>query len=194
MVFHGTSSAASVAQAAVVDVGDDHSMKELTAAMNAGEHPYGAIVRAMGNFDAWASFQQLHKFVQAAGGLVADEKGRLLAIRRLGTWDLPKGKVEKGEAIDRAAVREVQEECGLQQVSLVGPVISTWHTYERNGKQHLKRTDWFHMKASANEHLVAQTEEDIEEVRWMDASGVLDMEQDTYPSLLPVLEAWKKLH
>ena len=34
-------------------------------------------------------------------------------IQRLGDWDLPKGKVEKREGVEAAAVREVQEECGL---------------------------------------------------------------------------------
>ena len=129
----------------------------------------------------------------AAGGVVEDERGRLLAIKRLGKWDLPKGKVEKHEAVEVGAVREVQEECGLNQVELVKPVTSTWHTYERKGKQHLKRTDWFLMRASSKEMLTAQSEEDIEEVRWLDEAGVRMMEADTYPSLLPVLRTWRAL-
>lgn len=145
------------------------------------------------DFDAWEAFQQEHDFVLAAGGLVVDEHGRLLAIKRLGKWDLPKGKVEKGEAVDVGAVREVQEECGLQRVDLKAFVTSTWHTYERKGRQHLKRTDWFLMRASSNEALTAQSEEDIEEVRWLDSDGVRMMEADTYPSLLPVLKAWRAL-
>ena len=52
-----------------------------------------------------------------------------LAGERLGVWDLPKGKVEKSEDIEQAAVREVQEECGLVDVRLVAPLTSTWHTY-----------------------------------------------------------------
>jgi 8-oxo-dGTP pyrophosphatase MutT (NUDIX family) len=145
------------------------------------------------DFDAWEAFQRDHDFVLAAGGLVMDEHGRLLAIKRLDKWDLPKGKVEKGEAVDVGAVREVQEECGLQHVELNEFVTSTWHTYERKGRQHLKRTDWFLMRASSNEELTAQSEEDIEEVRWLDSDGVRMMEGDTYPSLLPVLKAWRTL-
>lgn len=160
--------------------------------MSIGEEEGGINVHAE-DFDAWQVFYDDHVFVLAAGGIVEDEQGRLLAIKRLGKWDLPKGKVEKNEAVEVGAVREVQEECGLKTVELVKPVTSTWHTYERKGKQHLKRTDWFLMRASSKEVLTAQSEEDIEEVRWLDEAGVRMMEADTYPSLLPVLKAWRSL-
>ncbi|MCC6541839.1 MAG: NUDIX domain-containing protein [Flavobacteriales bacterium] len=169
--------------------------KELHALIDrliSGEEEGDIDVYAEG-FDAWQAFCDDHVFVLAAGGVVEDERGRLLAIKRLGKWDLPKGKVEKHEAVEVGAVREVQEECGLNQVELVKPVTSTWHTYERKGKQHLKRTDWFLMRASSKEMLTAQSEEDIEEVRWLDEAGVRMMEADTYPSLLPVLRTWRAL-
>jgi hypothetical protein len=46
------------------------------------------------------------------------------------------------------------------------------------------------MEASASESLTAQVEEGITEVRWLTAAEVQAMKADTYPSLLPVLEAW----
>jgi ADP-ribose pyrophosphatase YjhB (NUDIX family) len=159
--------------------------RTLRGQLFAGVHLHGDVERI------WTWFRAAHRFVQAAGGAVTDESGRLLAIHRLGVWDLPKGKVEKGEAIDAAAVREVQEECGLEQVHIVRPLPATWHTYERKGEQHLKRTDWFLMRASSMEPLTAQTEEDIDAVRWLDAAGVAELERSTYPSLLPVVKAWK---
>lgn len=176
----------------MIDVEDKHELRNVVARFNEGREEVGAQLRPVKGFDAWDAFRADHVIVIAAGGLVLDEEDRLLAIRRLGKWDLPKGKVEKGEAIEVGAVREVQEECGLKDVELIAPLTSTWHTYERKGRQHLKRTDWFLMRASAKEHLTAQTEEDIEEVRWMDAKGLKEMERDTYPSLLPVLAAWRE--
>lgn len=143
--------------------------------------------------DLWKAFSAEYKFVVAAGGVVIDEHGRLLAIRRLGKWDLPKGKVEKGEGIEAAAVREVQEECGLKKLELVRPVAETWHTYKRKDRQHLKCTHWFLMRASSKEKLIAQADEDIEDVRWLDVAGVREMKSDTYPSLLPVIAAWEAL-
>ena len=152
-----------------------------------GMHIFGADVKQL-----WAWFRADYRFVQAAGGAVADEHGRLLAIHRLGRWDLPKGKVEKDEAIEVAAIREVQEECGLDDITLLRPLCETWHTYERKGKQHLKRTDWFLMTGSSSEQLTAQTEEDIDEVRWVDAEMMAEVRRDTYPSLQRVLNAWEE--
>lgn len=142
--------------------------------------------------NVWEEFKALYKFVLAAGGVVTDEKGRLLVIKRLGKWDLPKGKVESEEAIEAAAMREVQEECGLDQLKIIRDMPSTWHTYEQKGKMHLKRTDWFLMRGNSEEKLVAQTNENIEEVRWMDAAEVATMKIATYPSLVAVLEAWER--
>lgn len=175
----------------VIDVRDKRELREVVARFNDGGDEGGVQVRSAKGFDAWEAFQADHVLVIAAGGLVLDEEDRLLGIRRLGKWDLPKGKVEKCEEIPAAAVREVQEECGLKEVTLIKPLTSTWHTYERKGRQHLKRTDWFLMRASAKERLTAQTEEDIEEVLWLDDMGIRMMEKDTYPSLLPVLAAWR---
>ncbi|MCB9183440.1 MAG: NUDIX domain-containing protein [Flavobacteriales bacterium] len=140
--------------------------------------------------DAWHLFSAPYHFVHAAGGLVQDEAGRLLVIKRLGVWDLPKGKLDRDEEVEHAAVREVQEECGLKHVRIVGEMPSTWHTYMRKGADHLKRTDWFLMASSAAETLTPQSEEDIEEVRWMTRSEVELILAETYPSLRPVLEAW----
>jgi len=141
----------------------------------------------------WKVFKAHYVPVKAAGGMVLDEQDRLLAIRRLGRWDLPKGKVEKGEAIDDAALREVQEECGIGALDLGPRIARTWHTYPRNGEQHLKRTDWFLMRTSSAETLVPQHEEDIEEVRWVALAEAAMLKADTYPSLLPVIAAWEAI-
>ena len=49
--------------------------------------------------------------VRSAGGIVVRD-GRILLVRhaRKGTWGLPKGRVEEGEALEAAALREVLEE------------------------------------------------------------------------------------
>jgi len=138
----------------------------------------------------WDLFREMHVFVQAAGGCVTDEHGRLLAIQRLGMWDLPKGKVEADEEIGAAALREVREECGLVTLDPVRRLCETWHTYERKGQQHLKRTDWYLMRGNSRDPLVAQSEEDITGVRWLDRAEVKAMRAATYPSLRSVIDAW----
>jgi 8-oxo-dGTP pyrophosphatase MutT (NUDIX family) len=141
----------------------------------------------------WKVFKAHYVPVKAAGGMVLDEQGRLLVIRRLGRWDLPKGKVDKGEAVDDAALREVQEECGIASLDLGPRVARTWHTYPRNGEQHLKRTDWYLMRTTSAETLVPQHDEGIEEVRWISPAEAAMLKADTYPSLLPVIEVWESL-
>lgn len=150
-----------------------------------GMHVFGHDVDQL-----WAWFRERYLLVLAAGGAVSDADGRLLAIHRLGRWDLPKGKLEAGEELQAAAVREVREECGLQRLRLVRELCTTWHTYERHGVQHLKCTYWYLMEGDATEPLTAQTEEDIDAVRWLGPAEVEAMRSETYPSLLPVLNAW----
>jgi ADP-ribose pyrophosphatase YjhB (NUDIX family) len=152
---------------------------------------HGMVLHGLPVSALWSRFRHGYEPVQAAGGAVTDEHGRLLVIRRLGKWDLPKGKVDTGEGIPEAALREVTEECGLQHLRIVGELPCTWHTYERKGRQHLKRTDWYLMRASSGETLTPQLEEDIQEVRWMRAEELPTMKADTYPSLMPVVLAWE---
>jgi ADP-ribose pyrophosphatase YjhB (NUDIX family) len=155
---------------------------------NAGE----LVLHGAGADEVWKLFSELYVFVQAAGGCVTDERRRLLAIHRLGVWDLPKGKVDEGEAVDAAALREVREECGLKKLELLRRLCETWHTYERRGRQHLKRTDWYLMRGSNAEQLIAQEDEDISEVRWMDAAEMAALKASTYPSLRKVIDAWER--
>lgn len=55
----------------------------------------------------------------SAGGLVFDRKGRVALVRerkRSGArrWTLPKGRLERGETLEEAALREVHEETGVR--------------------------------------------------------------------------------
>ncbi len=142
------------------------------------------------DMDLWARFRERYTFVAAAGGVVLDEQQRLLVIRRLGKWDLPKGKVDRGETVEKAALREVREECGLQHLELMRPFGLTWHIYPHKGRQMLKRTDWFLMRTSSSEELVPQTDEGITDIRWCGTEEVDELRGDTYPSLLTVIDAW----
>ena len=58
------------------------------------------------------------KVIKAAGGVVQNSQNKYLLIFRRGKWDLPKGKIDKGETIKNAATREVMEETGLHEIEL----------------------------------------------------------------------------
>lgn len=123
--------------------------------------------------EIWEDFTHMFKVIEAAGGVVKNKEGKLLFIRRLGRWDLPKGKIEKGESLEQAAIREVQEETGLQELILEEFLNNTFHLYtERNGDKILKTTYWFRMTYVGTEIPVPQTEEGISEVAWKDEENV----------------------
>lgn len=125
--------------------------------------------------------------IQAAGGLVENENGEWLLIYRRAKWDLPKGKLEKGEKLEKCAVREVEEETGLKKVQLIQPLCVTWHTYHEGTKFILKESHWYKMKAGGKQSLVPQTEEDILEVKWVKPSGIDEYLGLCFPSVADVL-------
>jgi len=136
----------------------------------------------------FSEFKNQFKYIEAAGGLVFNQKNEILAIHRLGRWDLPKGKVEDGETITEAALREVEEECGISNLKLGDELESTYHTYRMNNKWVLKRSYWFRMAYSGEEDLVPQTEEDIEKVTWLSTSRLEEFRASTYASILEVIK------
>jgi len=133
------------------------------------------------------AFWKKFTVVQAAGGLVTNEHDKILMIFRRGKWDLPKGKLDKGETLEQCAVREVQEETGLQRIVLGHPLTTTYHTYHESGKFILKESHWFAMTVNGHQSLVAQTEEDIAEARWVEKSQLPELMQNTFPSVREVL-------
>ena len=115
----------------------------------------------------WEDFSKMFRIIEAAGGIVLNDKNEILFIKRLGKWDLPKGKLEKGESWDEAAVREIAEETGLENVEIEKFLATTYHIYtERNGEKILKTTHWFLMNDKGNGTPKPQTEEGISEVSW----------------------------
>ena len=136
----------------------------------------------------WADFKSIYKIVQAAGGVVENAEGKTLLIFRRDFWDLPKGKIDKGETKEHAAVREVQEETGIQQIELLNPIQTTYHTFQQKEKRILKETFWYKMKTQES-ILIPQAEEDIEQAIWVDLKTFLTPELPIYKNILEVLSA-----
>jgi len=135
----------------------------------------------------WADFRAHFKEIEAGGGLVRNANNEYLLIHRMGKWDLPKGKIEEGESTEEAALREVEEECGVYDLKLGVELPTTYHTYEQSGFRILKKTFWYEMRSDQQE-FTPQQEEDIEKALWMDLSRKEVEELDTYPNIRLILK------
>ena len=144
--------------------------------------------------DPKAFFQKIRssvKFIKAAGGLVENGNNDYLFIKRLGKWDLPKGKVEIGEKMREAATREVEEECGIEIDSIGKKIESTYHVYSLRGEVILKKTNWYYMKVNNVPDLVPQLEEDISEAKWISTEDLAPIRENTYPLINGLIKELK---
>lgn len=128
-------------------------------------------------------FSQNKLIIEAAGGLIINQKNELLMIYRKGYWDLPKGKLDPGETMEECAIREVKEETGLLNIQLIKSLHTTYHTYPIQEKIALKPSHWFLMEFNGTEKPVPQTEEDITEIRWVNKSEAKQLLPLMYASI-----------
>lgn len=131
------------------------------------------------------------KVIKAAGGIVQNNENKILFIYRLGKWDLPKGKKDKGEKIKDCAVREVEEETNTK-VKIIKRNCTTWHTYTRYKKFILKKTVWYKMKCIDDSKMKGQKKEKIEKVRWMENKIINEILINSYKSLSYVVKKYFK--
>lgn len=126
----------------------------------------------------------------AAGGLVQNEKHEILMILRLGKWDLPKGKLDEGESIEECAVREVQEETGLKNISLDNFIGTTTHEYFDGHLQRnvIKETHWYHMHVEGIQALKPQTEEDITDIKWIATPTLPHYLEQSYATIVSIFK------
>jgi hypothetical protein len=115
----------------------------------------------------WQYFFKDFKLIEAAGGLVQNKMNQFLFIFRNNKWDLPKGKIEKKELADAAAIREVMEETGIDDLVLKNLLHTSYHIYELKKQLVLKKTYWYVMYSSSSKIPIPQEEEGITEVKWM---------------------------
>lgn len=125
--------------------------------------------------------------VNAAGGLIQNSKNEYLFIYRRGKWDLPKGKLDEGENFETAAIREVKEECGINQIELGELFHISYHIYEENMEWILKQTNWYLMKSDDVE-LIPQLSEGITDLAWLQKAQFEKVLQNTYASIAEIIE------
>ena len=142
--------------------------------------PLESLLKCYSNFE----------FIDASGGLV-ENNHLFLWIYRNGIWDLPKGKLEPSEDFESAALREVKEECGLDNQLYISKLFHiSFHTYIQNSKSILKRTHWYKMNYHGQNSLKPQIEEGIEKVQWCNFDESEIKAGISYGSILDVWKAF----
>ena len=152
-----------------------------------GSYKSGVVIQHYDINELYYALRRITTYVPAAGGIVENEHQALLFIFRKGKWDLPKGKMEKGERPDVAAIREVQEECGIFDLELTGQVWYTYHIYSERDKLCLKKTFWYSMQTHSSQPVSPQLEEDITQVKWMNKSDLPEVYDNTFKSIASLL-------
>ncbi len=142
-------------------------------------------------FKALLEWYKDYEFIDAAGGLV-NMRDSYLWIFRNNKWDLPKGKVEINESFSQTALREVKEECGLNNtLEIVKLLYTSFHVYEQFGKQILKRTHWYLMNYSGNDILKPQIEEGISSAIWANSTNSQKYAKLSFDNIKEVWDALK---
>jgi ADP-ribose pyrophosphatase YjhB (NUDIX family) len=121
--------------------------------------------------------------VIAGGGKAYNDNGDILFIYRNDKWDLPKGKAEKKEPIEKTAIREVEEETGVKGLEIIKPLETTYHIFKRNGRNRIKITYWFEMKTSYSGKLEPEEDEGITKVAWLNKEETIKALENSYANI-----------
>jgi len=142
----------------------------------------------------WYYFFNMFKLIEAAGGLVRNlETKNYLLIFRNKKWDLPKGRINKNEAVKNAAIREVEEETGVENLSIIKSLNTTYHIFKKNRKYRLKKTFWYLMDTDYLGALTPEVREGIEKAIWIDKESIFSLKNKMYKNINLVISNYFEL-
>lgn len=142
--------------------------------------------------EVWLEFKEKYKVIVAGGGLVLNDNNEVLFIYRGTKWDLPKGRIEEGEGIEETAIREVEEECGIENLTIQRKLIDTYHLFVMDNEYRLKETHWYLMHSDYEGELIPQLEEGITEVAFKDEKATQEALMNSYANIQLVYNSYVK--
>ncbi len=140
--------------------------------------------------EVWLEFKEKYKVIVAGGGLVLNDNNEVLFIYRGNKWDLPKGRIEEGEGIEETAIREVEEECGVENLTIQKKLIDTYHLFVMDNEYRLKETHWYLMHSDYDGELIPQLEEGITEVAFKDEKAIQEALMNSYANIQLVYNSY----
>ncbi|WP_299714911.1 NUDIX domain-containing protein [uncultured Tenacibaculum sp.] len=142
----------------------------------------------------WLAFCKKYNMIKAGGGLVSNDENELLFIYRAKKWDLPKGRIDGDEDIQDTALREVKEECGIQNLEIKQFLLNTYHFYYDNRKLRLKKIYWYLMHTDHKGKLNPLLEEGIKKAEFKKSDAVAKALKKTYANVRTVFAKYNDLN
>ncbi len=133
--------------------------------------------------EVFSFYKSQYLEIKAGGGSVCNANDAYLFIFRRGKWDLPKGKLDKGETIKACAKREIEEETGIDKLEIIKKLPDTYHIYTEKNKKIIKHCYWFLMKTESENKLQPQMQEGITKAVWLKKEEIKEIMNNTYPSI-----------
>ncbi|WP_243643688.1 NUDIX hydrolase [Tenacibaculum sp. M341] len=140
---------------------------------------------------AWQQFCQDYNLLSAGGGLVVNKKKEILFIYRSNKWDLPKGRAEGNESIEAAAMREVREECGVDDLEIQNFLLKTYHLFYEKKQQRLKEVYWFLMHTNYKGKPRPLLKEGIKKAVFKKEEEITEALLNTYTNVKSVIQSYK---
>ncbi len=129
------------------------------------------------------------KIVQGAGAIIFrnEKNGRLYLLLRSkgGTWGFAKGKVDQGESLQEAAIREVKEETGIS-ISLMPEFVKSiqYNFIDRSGEKLRKQVAFFLATTDTQEVILS---DEHSEYIWLPYEQAL--KKSTYTNTKSLIES-----
>ena len=95
---------------------------------------------------------------------------------------------DKFEKLAKTAVREVEEETGVNELTVEEKLAKTYHVFKRNGRFKLKVTQWYRMNSTFAGELIGQVEEGIDQVAWLNPEQVKEALGNSYENIKLLFE------
>lgn len=124
------------------------------------------------NLNSFLTFCGNHLYNALCAGCLISNKHQFLALQKNGHLEFPKGFIDPNETAEQAAIRESQEETGLNKIVLQNFVMDTFHIYEYKSEFTFKKTTWF-LASTLEDEVKVQKEEGFEGYQWMDKNELL---------------------